>query len=368
MKIAILGGAGQLGLQLGRHFNEEVAGSVVALCRSALVTRVWEQAGIPVRLYDANSRTSIHCALTECDIVIDCSFAPMTNAGSSAAVSVFYDSVLSAPTLKHFVHLSSIAVYGEMSQQVARFDEPLPDTIYGTQKLAIESTVQRAADLHCVPALTLRVGHVYGAETSWSLQWAGRVRDGRLPTQYLSKPSNAVHIKQVCAAVQRGIERRFAGCSNLLGSPNLPWSQVFAWHSAAMNPAPLASLTAALCEHQIVNRRKASALLRLFRSVARAMPERWITGVRRSAAGSEDRINETLPVANASTAASTAAEADYIFKGPAVTGPLLDGRYGLGPGDLDALRRWLRTHSSLRPEHASDPAAPLAKPALAKAC
>ncbi len=67
--------------------------------------------------------------------------------------------------VKKFIYASSIAVYGDSSEQVNKNIEPYPRTYYGSSKLRGENHVHRLFDK--LEAAILRIGNVYGYGTSF---------------------------------------------------------------------------------------------------------------------------------------------------------------------------------------------------------
>ena len=235
MKIAILGGAGQIAWQLADWLRTQDGIEVTALCRSNLLAGPLLALGKPVRVFDSTKEESIRSALSQAEVVIDCTFASLPKTRHNDELTKFYTTVLSSPGVRYFVHLSSIAVYGVITAKSAvSFEQPEPDTIYGVQKLETEKVIQTVAASCGVPLLIARVGNVYGPWMSYSSLWANMIAGGSIDERQWPKPSNAIHIRQLCQAIAIAVEQRICGIWNALGSPNAPWSEVIAWHRQAL--------------------------------------------------------------------------------------------------------------------------------------
>ncbi len=230
----MFGGAGQIGLHLVRYFHSLPGSEAVALCRSSLVTAGLRHQDLPVKAYNPADESSIRAALDGCQVVIDSTFTPMPSLRTTDEQSRFYKVVATTPGLRQLIHFSSVAVYGELSGDPVRFDKPEPDTIYGAQKLATERLVRSIGRKAGVPTMIARLGHVYGAEMAWSLDFVTRLRSGTVPVEHFAKVSNAVHVRQICQAMRIAMQECQAGTCNLIGSPNLTWAEIFNWHREAL--------------------------------------------------------------------------------------------------------------------------------------
>src|SRR5579862_8029180 len=205
IKVAILGGAGQIAWHCTRYLTD-LGYDVKAVCRSELVAAPLEYAGVKCAVFDANTPESVKGAVEGSEIVVDTTFSASARLRNDAGLQRFYAALATSPGLRIFIHLSSVAVYGELSAATSASERPRPDTIYGEQKLSVERLVQRSFEASPGTVSILRLGHVYGPHMAWSAQWLKLVREGTPPAAFLKKPSNAVHVAQVCQAIQQNIE------------------------------------------------------------------------------------------------------------------------------------------------------------------
>ncbi|MGD0157827.1 MAG: NAD(P)-dependent oxidoreductase [Terracidiphilus sp.] len=233
--IVLLGGAGQIAWRLADWLQSHDSCRVEALCRHHLLMGPHVAFGRTVRVFDENDERSIRENVGDADIVIDCSFSQLRRSTDEVRLRRLYNEILSAPSVRYFVHLSSIAVYGETSRKgQLSFEKPAPDTVYGTQKLRTEKLIRSIASTYQKPVLIVRLGHVYGSWMSWSMTWVEMLMKGDIDSQCRSMPSNAVHIRQACAAIAGAIKNRTVGTWNLIGSPNAIWDEVLEWHRRAL--------------------------------------------------------------------------------------------------------------------------------------
>lgn len=234
-KIALLGGAGQIAWELASFLEGTIGADVVALCRSELLAAPLLANNRSARVFNATSPDSIREAVRDIEVVIDCSFAPTAKLAKNAYLRAMYDSILSAPRLRYFVHFSSVAVYGEVTARfTTSINKPIPDTVYGAQKLSTESLIRNLAKNHRVPVLIARLGHVYGDGMAWSGLWINMIAKGIIDERAWNIPSNAIHIRQLCRAITNAVEQRVSGTWNLVGSPNSTWAEVIGWHRQAL--------------------------------------------------------------------------------------------------------------------------------------
>jgi nucleoside-diphosphate-sugar epimerase len=237
-KIGILGGAGQIGWHLAWRLRENPAYDVVAVCRSALVAAPLELSGVSCAIYDRNSTRSLRHALAGVEVIVDTTFSSSARPGNDPGLRRFYDTTASLSTLRHLIHLSSIAVYGELSATSrAAFDRPRPDTVYGQQKLAAEKLIRRSFANSQAALSILRLGHVFGPYMAWSSHWLKLLRRGFPQARFLEKPSNAIHVAQVCESIQACLQTPRSGVWNGLADPNPTWREVLHWHDEALRLA-----------------------------------------------------------------------------------------------------------------------------------
>lgn len=234
-KVALIGGAGQIAWEVAEYLRDHGGFESVALCRSELVAAPLRAASREVRVFSTDSPQSISQSMQDIEVVVDCSFAPKGKLREDQSLRRMYEAFFSAPSLRHFIHLSSVAVYGEVTVRVnPSFTHPQPDTVYGAQKLHTERLVRSTAEKHCVPLFCARVGHVYGDGMAWSSIWNKMLSTGRLDESALTKPSNAIHLRQLCQGIKTAIDDQSTGIWNLVGNPNVPWAEVLGWHRRAL--------------------------------------------------------------------------------------------------------------------------------------
>ena len=360
-KISMLGGAGQIAWQLASWLQQHKSCEVIALCRQELLTGPHIAFGRQFKVFDQNSEASIRESIGEAEIVIDCSFAQLGRTRDDAALRRLYESVLSAPTVKHLLHLSSVAVYGEICRRPKlSFQKPEPDTVYGAQKLRTEHLISSIAAQYRKQVLILRLGHVYGPFMSWSSGWVDMLINGAIGNRQWNVPSNAIHIRQICESIASAIESRTTGTWNLVGSPNATWDEIISWHRRALAiVAPEASThspAAALAEPKRYQTNAMSLLRESVRLSGRKIVSALIenppinSAVRVGLASipfmpSVNKLKDVLgsPAIEAYFNSVPPDPSNLIFDSVQIPGPNLEVASPLGPADFDEFVDALRT-------------------------
>lgn len=148
-------------------------------------------------------------------------------------------------TIKVFVQFSSVAVYGTcISRERSTFDRPRPQSLYGREKLDLERFQSELARHVRAKTFILRLAHVYGP-----YQWLSRALFELLSMPGQKLPfdgelrSNAVHIGNVCRAVQWLIfADPPAGILNVVDRPHATWRELVDRHARAMRSVSLPAM------------------------------------------------------------------------------------------------------------------------------
>ena len=241
-RIAIIGAGGQVGSRLLKHLSEDPRFVVWGVCRNEITAAPLRMDGLDVRVGSIVDKPQELAG--NADVVLNCAAA----SGMPLSARVENERVLAALCIlsgkRRLVHFSSVAVYGWcINARHSTFERPRPNWVYGDDKLHLEHFF--AARLQSTPhqAVVLRMGHVYGAG-----QWLSKSAftmaadpDRRLAFDG-ALSSNAIHVRNVAAAVAALVSDWKPGTYNLLNAPASTWREVFDWHTAALGIPPVPGL------------------------------------------------------------------------------------------------------------------------------
>jgi len=168
MKVAIFGASGFVGATLVERLVARDDIDLRLFIRS--FGNAWRlaKAGIPMRTVDVTSARQVNEAVAGCTHVVNCT------RGSSAVMIGGLQNLLAASKVsgvKRFVHLSSVAVYGDFpppeSERESAPAKPAPKS-YGEEKLKQDDMVARATDsgLDCVVLCPPNISGVYSSFVS----------------------------------------------------------------------------------------------------------------------------------------------------------------------------------------------------------
>lgn len=194
-------------------------------------------------LLDATRTDHLRDALARADAVVNCV------AGSADTITANAAALFTAAdrTGKHVIHLSSMAVYGSQTGQVAEGAELLGDTgPYARAKVQAE----RMAEACGTRVTVFRPGIIYGSRSpQWTMRIARLLRERRIGDMGAAGDGccNLVHVQDVVAAVlaalQQRNERRHRAYN--LAMPDAPdWNGYFIAMAKQMGATPVRRVTA----------------------------------------------------------------------------------------------------------------------------
>jgi nucleoside-diphosphate-sugar epimerase len=247
IQVAIVGAGGAVGSKLLAYLGGDTASCLRGVCRNEVTAGPLRIAGFDVRCGDVTDVQAAQELLGDCDLVVNCAAASGNPGQARAQDEALLRALSGLPGKRRFIHFSSVGVYGTcVTAGRNTFERPSPDWPYGRDKLHLERYLTRRMVSSAHECIILRMGHVYGAGL-----WLSRAIlemmeepefrlpfDGRLP-------SNAIHVRNVAAAV-RTLIRKWAepGLYNLFDAPVRTWREVFDWNSAAVHSLPVTGLEA----------------------------------------------------------------------------------------------------------------------------
>ncbi|MEX2185529.1 MAG: NAD-dependent epimerase/dehydratase family protein [Pirellulales bacterium] len=179
-RVAIIGAAGHVGGTLVERLLDRGTYEVRPVIHTA--GNAWRLARRGIRLWqaDLSRREQIREAIVGCEIVVNCSFPPSTL--MEPTVKNLTDECLAAG-IQRFVHLSSIAVYGEFPSQAAEYEsatERAKKPTYGYYKHRQDLVVERAAR-RGLPSVVLCPPNITGLNSRYAFEIIDALRRGTLP-------------------------------------------------------------------------------------------------------------------------------------------------------------------------------------------
>jgi nucleoside-diphosphate-sugar epimerase len=200
--LGILGASGFVGSALCERLYFEGARDFIPFVRSS--GNAWRLArlgGLRVRTVDITDRAQARAAVKECTVLVNCAL------GDSVAALRGLRNVLDAARevrLQKFIHLSSIAIYGQNPGPESVTEKGTPDpgeNPYGRLKLRQDNLVMR---LHAsgVPCYILCPGNITGPYSFFARGLVERLASGPLPLVDAGRyPSNLIHVDNLVEAI-----------------------------------------------------------------------------------------------------------------------------------------------------------------------
>ncbi len=157
---------------------------------------------INIVLGDLCDKASVNRAIEGCDAVVHLA------RGDSRVMTTGLENVLRAAVTHRcmrFVHLSSVAVYGNHPPPESVSEEPPPkpgDMAYGVEKLQQERRVLRYGRIHGLPVVILRPPNVYGPFSQFTVNVIEKIRTGKMPiVDGGQNPCNLVYVDNLVQAI-----------------------------------------------------------------------------------------------------------------------------------------------------------------------
>lgn len=241
-RLGVTGATGQVGSRLLSHLHATGV-PVVAAVRNPLAAALCEAAapGCDIRIGSLADDAGARHPLDDCDVVINCALESSGGIPRQAYARNrrLADGLFGARALKWLIHVSTVAVYGELigPADVAR---PHPTSEYGRSKLFVERYVARRAVARGIDCTILRLGHVYGAGIARSREIIELAQTGAFRLPFGGRhPSNAIHQDAVGAAVAGMVAAGPRRAIESLAEPGHSWRDVFDWHTSVLGLPPV---------------------------------------------------------------------------------------------------------------------------------
>ncbi len=206
-RVAIFGASGHVGGTLVERLLSRGAYDVRPIINTS--GNAWRLARRGIRLWQANlaRREQIREAVAGCEIVVNCSFPPAEL--MEPTIKNLTDECLAAG-VKRFIHLSSIAVYGEFPSPAAEYEsatERAKKPTYGYYKLRQDAIVEKAARSG-LPSVVLCPPNITGLNSRYVFDIIDALRRGTLPlVGDGSAPCVLVDVVNLAAAIELAFER-----------------------------------------------------------------------------------------------------------------------------------------------------------------
>lgn len=270
-RVAIFGASGHVGGTLVERLLERGNYDVRPIINTA--GNAWRLARRGIRLWQANLAMpdQIREAIAGCDIVVNCAY-PSGDQMESTVRNL--TSACLAARVKRFIHLSSIAVYGEFPSKAAEHEtapDRAPNATYGYYKHRQDLIVEKAAR-QGLASIVLCPPNITGLNSRYVLEILDAFRRGTLPLVDDGKwPCALVDAVNLAAAIEFAFDRGTGDGQRIFINDDEPttWRDV----ATALGPIigdapPIASITAEEARNVVANQREGYTIAQAARRVA----------------------------------------------------------------------------------------------------
>ena len=242
MKVAVLGASGFVGATLVEHLLGRADIETRVLIHSSGNAWRLARAAIPMKVVDVTSSSQVSEALAGCSHVVNCT------RGSSAVMFDGLRHMLAASknaNVRRFVHLSSVAVYGDPPPAASEREEAPahpPPRSYGAEKLRQDKMVAdaAAAGLDCIVLCPPNISGVY---SSFLCNVLSDMRNGRFALlDGGSRPLNIIDVDNLAHAIVLALHAAKGDGKRIFVSDGVGRT----WNDLANELLPLAELSAPL--------------------------------------------------------------------------------------------------------------------------
>jgi predicted dehydrogenase/nucleoside-diphosphate-sugar epimerase len=302
-RVLITGASGFIGCRLSERLHCGSDWNVRALVRSP--GRAVRLARMPLELAigDLSSPRSLAEALDGCDTIVHAGIGTSWRRSERVSVNVkgtknLVEAALRAG-VKRFVHLSTIAVYGDSVTGTITEDtlvRPKKGWDYAESKYEAEQIVLEAAS-RGLPAVVLRIGVVFGPH---NLTITARPLDalahGRLVLASCSDtPSNTIYVDNLCHGIERALDAgpEVNGQILLLSDDDgCTWGEYFGYFADRLGAVirhatrdevrqpktPVSTATRWLCSTRdlVISSEVKGLVRRIYQSEPWGTPSRWV--------------------------------------------------------------------------------------------
>ncbi|PZM82059.1 MAG: hypothetical protein DKM50_04760 [Candidatus Margulisiibacteriota bacterium] len=244
MKVAVTGAGGQIGSIIIEEIGKVAELTPVAIFRNRIGSALYESNNFDSRIVDLENLQDCIDKLSDCEAVINCAIASGTYKEARLTNVSMVKNLLKLPNLKYFMHLSTVAVYGDafIVNGLNTYDDPRPNRSYGKEKLHVETEIIKNVS-NKTSFYILRLGHVYGCEMAFSKAILSFLTDKNFRIPYQGeKLSNTVYVGNIASGIINLLKDSIpSGIYNLSDNPHLTWAEIFSWHCTATGlPMPKA--------------------------------------------------------------------------------------------------------------------------------
>jgi nucleoside-diphosphate-sugar epimerase len=254
MRVAVFGASGFVGATLVERLWRDPAVEVVPVIHSSGNAARLARFGKPLVIADALQPRSIDSALEGCSHVVNCSRGP------AEVMLRGLRNLLEASqraNVARFVHLSSVAAYGNTSVPVldeAATPSPSPNT-YGWMKLSQDQMVERAA-ARGLPCTVLCPPNISGSYSPFLLDILQTIRRGEFAlVDNGGYPCELVDVQNLAHAIQLALHASSTDAGRIFVTDGVGTT----WADVANALAPLAELDGQLPSIDLDAARRISA-------------------------------------------------------------------------------------------------------------
>jgi nucleoside-diphosphate-sugar epimerase len=201
MRYLVTGATGLVGSHVIDQLLERGQG-VRALVRQSTAAEALAKRGVEAHLGDLADGADVGALMAGVDVVVHCAAVVQVAAGPPR-------DIWAAVGLHRFVHLSSVAVYGNPPPPVSEDAAKKPAGPYGKSKWAAEEALWRYHAQRGLPAVALRPCAIYGGQDrhAWPVLWRlARMRVVPLPRGG-ARLLDLVHVSDVVETVMAAATR-----------------------------------------------------------------------------------------------------------------------------------------------------------------
>jgi nucleoside-diphosphate-sugar epimerase len=177
MKIVVFGAGGFIGGWLCEELADRQDVELVACVRHWSSAVRLARRGLDVVQVDLEAVTDGMAVIAGADVVVNVS-APLPEREPELAFRLY--SACAAAGVRKFIQFSSIAVYGDQTENVDEDTPPAPSSDYGRGKTEMENRLLKGAAKSGPQLFILRPTIVYGPfSDNWTVRYARRIVNGR---------------------------------------------------------------------------------------------------------------------------------------------------------------------------------------------
>jgi len=245
LKVAVIGAAGRIGPYLVRRLALENAYEPVPVIRDKMAIRFLRDYQQLTRVGSITDGDSAKRLIGDCQVVINLAYSGATASAIANNIKLV-EAITTVKTIKVFVNLSTISVYGlPFTEKRMNFVKPKPNSAYGKSKLAMERIIAGAFKKADAKYFLIRLGNVYGPSQTVSRMVFEDVMSPSFELPFGGDlASNSVSVEHFIDGVVSILNNSpQSGVYNCTEEPQRTWREIYDMHTDAWNLPPVASMS-----------------------------------------------------------------------------------------------------------------------------